>query len=246
MRPLDEFAQLNKAVGRALGEVGFVEDGKTTRWRCEMEGRRLTATFSRDHRTRYSGDIRTRHTLGYRLRIEVETSAKVRMYIVKESVTENRIMQFMYRRFKRMHVLPEVPSGCEGFRIVTRNPEWTRRLIARPLALSAMADLTVLIDEAGATSSVYFEPLTLCYASPRLQPSDIVSNRFATIALQLADLARAADEIEAPDRPEELGRFGAYAKAHPAAVGAGVLLGCLAAPVAVVVSFLVVFGLLFG
>ncbi len=42
----------------------------------------------------------------------------------------------------------------------------------------------MLRSEAGATSSVYFEPPTLYYASPRLQPEDIAAGRFATTALE--------------------------------------------------------------
>jgi YD repeat-containing protein len=246
MRPLDDFARLNAAVGSSLAEVGFVQDGKATRWRCDMNGRRLTAHFSRDRRTKYAGEIRTRHTLGYRLRIEVETSAKVRMYIVKKGVAENSLMRFVYRHFRRMYVLPEIPAGLEGFRIVTRNPDWARRLLARPAAISAMADLTVLRDEAGATSSVYFEPSTLCYASPRLRPENIVHNRFVTTVLELGDLAREADEIEAPERPEELGRFGAFAKANPMFAAAGIVFGFLGAPVALTMTILLALALLFG
>lgn len=69
MRPLDEFANLCSTVDAALSGLGFSREGHTPRWRSDRDGRSWTARFSRDRRTRYAGEVRTRSTLGYRLRI---------------------------------------------------------------------------------------------------------------------------------------------------------------------------------
>lgn len=222
MRPLNEFPNLRQAVDEVLGGLGFVPDGQAGRWRSDRDGRSWTARLSRDQRTKYAGEVRYRRTLGYRLRIDVTTSVKARLYLVKQGFTTSGLIRRIYR-WRRLEVLPRGLPGLPEFVPVTRNPDWARRLLADPVASQAAAALSEYRAEAGAAASVYFEPGTLYYASPRLQPQDATVERLTWTVERLSELVRAAERLPAPERPAALNRVEVFAKANPALAAVGCL-----------------------
>lgn len=227
IRPLDEFANLCSVVDEVLSGLGFAREGYTPRWRSERDGRSWSVRFSRDRRTRYAGEVRARFTLGYRLRIDLTTSVRTRLYLVLRSFASGGLVRRIYR-WRRLEVLPESPAGLHDLVAVANDPVWGTRLLADPTARGNLAVLSEVREGAGASASVYFEPGSLHYASPRLQPPDVTPDRVTWVVERLTELARTTENLPAPERPATLGRFEKLAKAHPALLAVGLLAGLMA------------------
>lgn len=245
MRPLDEFANLCSAVDEALSGLGFAREGYSPRWRCDHDGRSWTARFSRDRRTRYAGEVRARFTLGYRLRVDVTTSVKARFYLVLRSFASSGLVRRIYR-WRRLEVLPDSPAGLPDFVTVANDGVWAARLLADAAASGNLVVLSEVREGAGASASVYLEPGSLHYASPRLQPADVTPERVTWAVERLTELVRAAEALPAPERPATIGPLQVLAKAHPGLLAVGLLGGLMVATVVVALAFMSIMWLLLG
>jgi hypothetical protein len=224
MRPFREFADCAAVIDHALTSCGFSGTVGSKRWDGVRSSWKWVVRLSRDRRTRYAGEVRTRHTLGYRLRIDISIPVSVRLYIVTKSIASNGLMRWVYR-WRRQEVVAGVPPALEGFVVVTANPDWARRLLADPDAVRILGGLMELRTAAGAASSVYFEADGLYYQSPRWQLPDITTEGIQRIVAELERLGRTAQALPVPDNPQRVSRLHAWTKANPAVAAIG-LLGC--------------------
>lgn len=182
-------------------------------WRRESGGRTWRLSFMPQRRTKYYGEVRTRHTQGWRLRVDTTTSVPVRAYAVRRGLAQNGLMRRVYR-WRRFEHVP-LPSPAGSFEMVTSDADWMRRLLAAPDAFAAFADLAEYREQAGQAASVYFDPQSLHYASPLWQASDLTAERVTAVLASLESLAAAADRLPPPARPSHLNAVERLAAAHP-------------------------------
>ncbi|MEZ5421379.1 MAG: hypothetical protein R2708_29125 [Vicinamibacterales bacterium] len=182
-------------------------------WRRESDGRTWRLSFRPQRRTKYYGEVRTRQTQGWRLRVDTTTSVPVRAYAVRRGLAQNGLMRRIYRWRGFQHLPLSAPA--DRFEMITSDAEWVRRLLAAPDTFAAFAALAEYREQAGQAASVYFDPQSLHYASPLWQPSDLTSERVTAVLGGLESLAAAADRLPPPARPSRLTAVETLLRANP-------------------------------
>lgn len=182
-------------------------------WRRASDGRTWRLSFLPQRRTRYYGEVRARHTQGWRLRVDTTTTVPVRAYAVRRGLARNGVMRRIHRWRGFQHVPLSAPA--DRFEMVTSDADWVRRLLAAPDTFAAFAGLAEYREQAGQAASVYFDPQSLHYASPLWQPSDLTAERLTAVLASLEILAAAADGLPPPARPSHLNGVERLAAAHP-------------------------------
>lgn len=217
----EQTAQLTSA----LTSLGFVQDSPL-RWRREVVGRSWVLTLAPQRRTRHYDPVRITYTQGWRLRLDVTTHVPVRAYTVVSGFAANGLVRRIYA-FRRLEVVPLSTDGG-AFTMVTSDAGWLRQLLATPDALRAIDALTESRSGSGQSSSVYFEPNSLHYASPLLQLDDVTAARLEGPVAALETLARAAEGVPPPTRPVQVTAFGRWLTAHPIAAAGLLVVGAVA------------------
>jgi len=218
-----------ESLADALAALGFERISRfgAAAWRGRPQGRDCKVSVSRQGRTHYTGASRIRQHLGYRLRIELETVVSTRLFFVKESVTSNAVVRWIYR-WRQQAVVERTPPVLRGFQVVARDAPWAERLLAERDAMQDVAHLLTDGASSKLAGSVYFQPGNVYYGSPILQ-GVVTADRVVDVIRRLDGVARAAERIAAPDVVSQPTRFERFAKRRPAAFGCLLLGGCLAA-----------------
>jgi len=216
----EQYPQLTSA----LTLLGFVQD-TPIRWRREVGGRSWMLTLLPQRRTRHYGTVRRTYTQGWRVRLDVTTHVPVRAYTAVSGFAANGLVRRIYA-FRRLECVPLSTDGGT-FTMVTSDAGWLRQLLATPDALQAI-DALESRSGLGQSSSVYFEPNSLHYASPLLQLDDVTASRLEGPVAALEALARAAETVPPPTRPVQETAFSRWMTAHPTAAAGLFLVGAIA------------------
>lgn len=208
------------ALDRALTELGFERQARVAQasWRGQWNGRYCVVRVAPQRRTRYSGEERHRTTLGFRLRVELETRVRTQLFFVRASITKNFVIRQIYK-WRRQTVVAEVPDAMRGFAAVTIEPSWAREYLSQTDAMTAIAQL--LLEDAQPTfaGSVYLAPTSkmgkLYYASPIIGPDRLTGARVRSVLERLESAAAAAERISPPQAVHKVGAFGRFSEEHP-------------------------------
>ena len=226
---MTEASTNGEILNEGLAALGFERSQHlgATVWSGKHQGRGCTIRVSRQGRTRYAGEVRLRQHLGFRLRIELETPVRTRLYFVKQSFTSGALVGWIYR-WRRQEVVDSVPEVLAGFTAVTKERAWAQRLLEER---EAMEDVAHLLRDGASPKlmgSVHLSPGEVHYGSPILAAADVTLEKVADSIRRLERIAQAAERIPPPQTTEELGRFERFAKSSPLAAALLFLGGCLA------------------
>ncbi|MGB0133764.1 hypothetical protein [Dokdonella sp.] len=197
-------------------------------WSGQINGRSCIVTLSRQGRTRYTGEVRSREHLGYRLRIELSTAVRVRLFFVRSGFARNPFIRWVYR-WRKQQVLADVPTSLDGFDVVTADRDYALRLVHQPRAATTISDLLTRNASASLAGSIHFGPGTIHYASPILQPETLTPDYTFEAINELLSILATAEQLPAPKVPCTLTRFERLSKDQPLLVAALIILAALAA-----------------
>ena len=235
-------AQRATEISEALGARGFVPKKRfaSMLWERPAPGG-CTIALSRQSRTRYAGEVRYRQHLGFRVRIDLDCEVYTGLYFVKSGLARSRILRRIWR-WRRLHLVEELPAGLDGHVMLAREPDWADRLLLDGDTTGALGDL--LDRHAGKLAgSVYLEPGTLAYASPILTASMVEASFVEQTLDELETVRDACARIPPPRRALPPSKLRAFTRDRPLAAALltiGALLGCLG------VLGMIGFGLLVG
>ena len=215
---------------KALESRGFVRDPGIVRarWRGQVDGRSCHVELSVQGRTRYSGEVRTRDHLGYRLRIDLSTPLHTRLFLVRSAIARNRLVRWIYR-LRKQHTIAEVPAALQGFDVVAVDRDFALRLIHQPRVASAIGELLTRDATAKLAGSVHFGPGTIYYSSPILQADAITPERVAEVTENLLSTLTTAEVLPKPEITSVPTRLEALSKRQPLLVAGLILIGGLGA-----------------
>jgi hypothetical protein len=199
----------------ALRGLGFAPARAPGKWSGRYDGRDWTVHVSPQRRTYCRGEIRTRVTQGYRLRINAGTVVPMRAYFVESRFADVGLVRMIYR-WRRFASFPLEIEGLEPFRGVASDADWLRSLLAEPRAAASLLELVEHRERHGDSASVYFDPEQLSYCSPLLAADAIDAPRTLRCIDALVFLAREAEKLPPPAQPARLSAFERYGRAHPA------------------------------
>lgn len=151
---------------RALLPTGLTRASDASRWTGQVWGRTAEVLVSLDRQTHYlSEDVRTRRTLGARVRLNVSCASSSRLYFVPRGFATSWLMRLIYR-LRRFSV-------CTGpmpwLRTVTDDPTLAERVVADAHAVALVRELIGSAPDAHAASaSAYVDNGRLWSASERL------------------------------------------------------------------------------
>ena len=197
------------------------------KWQRLIEGRTLTLRLSAMSRTGYSGEVRYRKRLGYKLRLDVSTSAPVRVFFVRSGFADSAIVRWVWR-LRGQHRVETSSSYLDGFTVAATNVAWARALT---MDATAMADVGTLLRDGAAPTyagSVYLSPQQLHYASPILPPDSITVERANTVVVQMLCVADRIDALPKPSTTETETALERFARQRPLLMVLAVLGGALA------------------
>lgn len=236
---MTSFREKAATIGTSLAELGF-EPARATghfAWHGRWNDRDCIVRVSPLRRTGYAGEVRYRTTLGYQLRVELESDIRTFLSFVRRSFTRNFVIRQVYK-WRKQAVLHDMPPALADFPAVTIDVDWSRRFLAES---DAIADVAALINEDAAPAyagSVYFMPTSrmgkLYYGSPILALDKITPERTKAVLERMDRIASAAERLPAPQVEKKAGTIGRFAEKHPWATAAAVLfvplavLGCAA------------------
>ncbi|MBZ0112121.1 MAG: hypothetical protein K8J08_06665 [Thermoanaerobaculia bacterium] len=208
-------------------------------------------------RTTYSGETKTRVRVGYRLRVEVETAAKARVFFVRKALATSTLIRWIYR-LRRQRVVRDAPPELDGFCAVAKDPTWAEHLLQEHDAIAATASLLQEDSSPTLAGSVYLSPSliepslmeqmgsaqsrsrgTVYYASPILQLEQINPQRIDSVIARMQTLAIAAERLPESTIATEVTAIEAFSQRNPVMVGAAIVGGGL-------LLCLVVLGLMIG
>lgn len=215
-------------LNRLLESRGFKRESgfAKIRWSGQLDGRSCIVSISAQGRTRYSGDVRRREHLGYRVRIEMSTSVQVRLFFVPSAFARNRLTRWIYR-LRRQEVIAEVPSALQGFDVVATDRNYALRLIHQPSIPAMVGDLLKRFASPLLAGSVHFGPGTIYFASPVLQPESITPEYVADTSENLKSTLAIAEQLPAPQTPCAPTRLEELSKDNPMLVAILFLFGGL-------------------
>ncbi|MEZ5545887.1 MAG: hypothetical protein R3F10_11990 [Lysobacteraceae bacterium] len=240
-----------RTLDQALSEIGFARGSGLGRavWRGRWAGRECEVSTAPQRRTRYSGEVRYRETLGYRLRLQMRTTIRTQLYFVREGFARNRVIQWVYRLRRQRTVWP-LPEALRGFAAVTIDGAWTQRFLAEDEVLSEVSRLLTEGATTAMAGSVYFAPTSksgqLWYASPVVTLETLDGDRVKEVLDALERIAATVEQLPAPQVVYEASAFGRFGERYPWAVaimvigGGMALLAAIAGVVIAVVVALVV------
>ncbi len=214
---------------RVFGERGLARVPRMAQagWEGRVGGRHCAISVAPQKRTRYAGEVRVRQQIGYRLRVELETSVRTRLFFVRGAVASNPLVRLIYR-LRRQAVLV-APAALPGFSVVTSDATWAHGFLAQPAAMAATAELVADLATPTFAGSVYFSPTSergmLYYGSPTIQLEEVTAERALRVIERLTGIAATAERLPAPQVAVQIGAFGRFSEKHPALLAIG-LLGC--------------------
>ena len=183
-----------------------------------------------ERRTGYVGEVRYRRTLGYRLRIELQSSIRTQVFFVRAAFARNAFVRWIYK-LRRQVTLDAVPESLDGFVAVTIDPAWTRQLLTESKAVDATARLLKQGASPTLAGSACFMPSSdmgkFRYASPILPLEAITDARVQAVLDDMQQIARGAEQLPAPEVVREVSAFGRFAEQHPWAIAVALLLGLM-------------------
>lgn len=209
------------------------------KWERAIDGRTLVLRLSAVSRTGYSGEVRYRKRLGYKLRLDVSTAAPVRVFFVRSGFADNFIVRWIWR-LRRQHRVETSSTYLDGFTVAATNVAWARALT---MDASAMADVGALLNDGAAPTyagSVYLSPQQLHYASPILPAEAITVERANTVVVQMLCVAERIDALPKPSTAEAETALEHFARQRPRVVVMVLFGGVLALLAAVAVIGLAV------
>jgi hypothetical protein len=210
-----------------LAELGFDKQSRfgTLIWAGAYQGRGTTLTISRQSRTRYQGETRRRHHLGWRLRIEMDCGVMTRLFFVKGSVTQWRLLRWLYR-LKKQFVIEDLPEVLDGFHVIARDAIWARNLLKDRAAMLRVASLLTERSTERLRGSIYFQPERLHYGSGLLQPGDIDAAWVESILQRATQIADSAERLPGPMIQDHTTRLEQLSRNQPL-LAAGLILSIL-------------------
>lgn len=221
----DRLAQLELT----FAELGFERVAKLAQaaWCGRLKGRECLVTVAPQGRTRYAGEVRVRQRIGYRLRVELETSVRTRLFFVRQAIADNGVVRWIYRLKKQAVVTPS--AELDGFKVVAREAPWAQRLLGEGTAMTAVGELLRDNATAAFAGSVYFGPTIeagkVYYASPVLQLEDLTPERSLRVIERLLTVAEAAERLPPLAIPCHPSRFERLGQKHPVLIVLG-FFGC--------------------
>lgn len=183
-----------------FGIAGHAEAQKQHQWHGTYDGRAWDAWLGARRKYTYFGDMRTRRTIGYRLRVSASTPVMMRAFVLRRGFATNVVARRLHRQ-RGLELMPGAPAGLEQFRVVACDTAWVAHLLARPEAARLMASLVEYRRGYGECADISFVPGQLHYSSPQLQPEQIDADHVASIVTRLAALAREAEQVAPPTNP---------------------------------------------
>ncbi len=210
-----------------LAELGFEKQSRFGNliWSGAYQGRGTTLTISRQGRTRHQGKTRRRQYLGWRLRIEMGCGVMTRLFFVKGSVTQWRLLRWLYR-LKKQFVIEDLPEVLDGFHVVARDAIWARNLLKDQATMLRVASLLTERSTERLRGSIYFQPERLHYGSGLLQPGDIDTAWVEGILQRAAQIADNAERLPGPMIKDQTTRFEQLSRNQPL-LAAGLILSIL-------------------
>lgn len=226
-------------IQHALAGAGFerVPASMRSAWRRDRQGRICEVALSPQSRTRYAGEVRLRQRLGYRLRVDLDTEVRTRLFFVREGITRLAPIAWIYR-LRRQQVIAQVPTALQGFHVVAREVAWAERLLREADAVDAAGALLHEHATAALAGSVHFGPGSAHYASPILQLEDLGPERILRAIERLESIAAVAERIEPPRIACEPSRLERLSKDHPF-VAAFAILGAILAGMLLLVGLMI-------
>ncbi len=221
------------ALESSLSARGFVRGPARTEavWTGMLDGRECVVRVAAQRRTRYSGDVRQRTLLGYRLRVEFATTVRTQLYLVPRQFPESALIRWIYR-LRRYRVIAPLAEPLQDFAAVTIDQGWSERLIA----LSDIAqDVAWLLSDGRSPTlagSVHLAPTSasgrLWYASPIVGEERLGSEQLQKILDAMQRLVAGAEDLPAPQVVREVSAFGRLGERYPWAIAVGLPVGGMA------------------
>lgn len=216
---------------QALADRGFVRAPGVgyLAWQGTVGERQCTVSVAGITRTSYPLGFRRRDLVGYRLSVELATTVRIRLFVMRASTASNLLMRWLHRvnGFSVIHPA-SVPSG---FCVVTNDAEWAGRFCQQAHGQGTLAALMGEGLAPEAQASVYFRVNSstglACYGGPTAT-NDVESAQLDRIFAGLTALADAAEGLPAPARPVRIGRWGRFTERHPEVAVVGVFFGAIA------------------
>ena len=182
-------------------------------WSGHRHGRTWKLIAAPRRRTRYVGDIRTTHHIGWSFSVEAATPLATRLQVLDGKVPRSPFIAWLHRR-RGHQVFDAGPAMLEGAAVVTVDPAFARALLAVPTvprALAALLRHPTAGDAAPAiTGHVVFGPgLVFAGWQGRRLDAPAVSRLLQAID-HLAVLVQAAEALPPPTvtcRPSALERL---------------------------------------
>jgi hypothetical protein len=219
------------ALDRDLSSLGFERTARfgVAGWRGLVEGRACNVSVKALRRTRYYGEVRSSQLVGYKLNVDLETSVRTKLFLVKRSFARNPIVRVAYR-VRRQVTVADLPPPLQDFHAVVGDETWARRFLEQGEAVGAAAELLREDATPAYMGSVYFMPTSesgrLYYASPIVSLEALTTERAQRVIERLESILRVAEALPPPEVPVRVGRFGRLTEKHPW-VGALAVLGGL-------------------
>lgn len=237
-------ASFVEPLGQHLESRGFrrIPELASAHWTGEIDGRSCDVRIATQGRTRYSGEVRRREHLGYRLRIELTTPLNARLFFVREDFAKNWLIRGIYR-LRKQHVLNDMPAALKGFRAVTVDREYAQRLIQQPRAVTDIGDLLNLNASATLAGSIHFGPGAVFYASPILQEEALTPECVVEINEKLLSIITSAEALPPPQNRCVPTFLETFSKSQPILAVILILCGVLAAML-IVVGLLIAFAVI--
>lgn len=217
-------------IDQALVALGFVRKFQAMQvsWTGHRAGRNCVVRIAPQRRTYYAGDVRYRTTLGYRLRIELQTSVPTQVFFVTETFSGNAIVRWLYK-WRKQAIVRSNSESLRGFVAVTIDEDWTQQLLDQSEVINATGRLLHQDANVTMTGSVHLAPTSamskVYFASPILAAEQISEARLLAAIGDLETIAACAERLPTPRVVHELSPLGLFSEQHPWVVAIALLLG---------------------